>query len=222
MQKVKVERVMTDNGSAFRARRWAKTCEAQNIRHKRTRPYTPRTNGKAERFIQTLLREWAYRFSHDTSDERKPWLTPYLHFYNYHRAHSAVAYNAPISRLDRNNVLRRNIAQRKDILRLTNLIVQAWRFLATAMSAAACDSTTSTRKPAFARVTACLVQLSRSGNRRASFADTRRTSSPKSRSSQRISQNRDVVKNELRGITLPATLSSQQLLFLGRDPSRVA
>jgi transposase InsO family protein len=61
MQKVNVERVMTDNGSAFLAGQFAKTCEALNVRHKRTRPYTPRTNGKAERFIQTLLREWAYR-----------------------------------------------------------------------------------------------------------------------------------------------------------------
>jgi len=108
MQKVKVERVMTDNGSAFVAGLFAKTCEALSVRHKRTRPYTPRTNGKAERFIQTLLREWAYRFSYDTSEERKRWLTPYLHFYNYHRAHSAIAYNPPVSRLDRNNVLRRN------------------------------------------------------------------------------------------------------------------
>jgi transposase InsO family protein len=107
-QNVKVERVMTDNGSAFLAGHFAKTCAALNIRHKRTRPYTPRTNGKAERFIQTLLREWAYRFSYTTSEERKRWLTPYLHFYNYHRAHSATAYNPPISRLDRNNVLRRN------------------------------------------------------------------------------------------------------------------
>jgi transposase InsO family protein len=108
MQKVKVERVMTDNGSAFLAGHFAKTCEALDVRHKRTRPYTPRTNGKAERFIQTLLREWAYRFSYDTSEERKRWLTPYLHFYNYHRAHSAIAYNPPVSRLVRNNVLRRN------------------------------------------------------------------------------------------------------------------
>src|SRR5207249_6484092 len=108
MQKVKVERVMTDNGSAFLAGQFASTCAALNVRHKRTRPYTPRTNGKAERFIQTLLREWAYRFSYDTSEERKRWLTPYLHFYNYHRAHSAISYNPPISRLDRNNVLRRN------------------------------------------------------------------------------------------------------------------
>jgi transposase InsO family protein len=108
LQKVTVERVMTDNGSAFLAGQFAKTCAALNLRHKRTRPYTPRTNGKAERFIQTLLREWAYRFSYETSEERKRWLTPYLHFYNYHRAHSAMAYNPPISRLDRNNVLRRN------------------------------------------------------------------------------------------------------------------
>jgi transposase InsO family protein len=108
MQKVTVERVMTDNGSAFLAGQFAKTCEALSVRHKRTKPYAPRTTGKAERFIQTLLREWAYRFSYQNSEERKGWLSPYLHFYNYHRAHSAVAYNAPISRLDRNKVLKRN------------------------------------------------------------------------------------------------------------------
>src|SRR6185369_11894024 len=81
---------------------------ARTVRLWRTRPYTPRTNGKAERFIQTLLREWAYRFSYESSEERKRWLTPYLHFYNYHRAHSALEYNPPISRLARNNVLKRN------------------------------------------------------------------------------------------------------------------
>jgi len=107
-QKVKVERVMTDNGSAFLAKEFAATCARLSVRHKRTRPYTPRTNGKAERFIQTLLREWAYRFSYESSEQRKRWLTPYLHFYNYHRAHSALEYNPPISRLARNNVLRRN------------------------------------------------------------------------------------------------------------------
>ena len=107
-QQVKVERVMTDNGSAFLAGQFAKTCEALQVRHKRTRPYTPRTNGKAERFIQTLLREWAYRFSYDSSEERKRWLAPYLHFYNYHRMHTALGYNPPVSRLDRNNVLKRN------------------------------------------------------------------------------------------------------------------
>jgi transposase InsO family protein len=78
------------------------------VRHIRTKPYTPRTNGKVERVIQTLLREWAYRFTYNSSDERQRWLRPFLHFYNFHRAHSALAYNPPISRLDKNNVLRRN------------------------------------------------------------------------------------------------------------------
>jgi transposase InsO family protein len=106
--KIEIERVMTDNGSAFIGRQFGQLCSDADIKHKRTRPYTPRTNGKVERVIQTLLREWAYRFSYASSDERKQWLTPYLHFYNYHRAHSALDYNPPISRLDRNNVLRRN------------------------------------------------------------------------------------------------------------------
>src|SRR5688572_14157091 len=107
-QKIGVERVMTDNGSAFVSERFKALCESLSIRHMRIRPYTPRTNGKAERFIQTLLREWAYRFSYSSSEERRRWLTPYVHFYNYHREHSALAYNPPISRLDRNNVLRSN------------------------------------------------------------------------------------------------------------------
>lgn len=61
------------------------------------RPYTPRTNGKAERFIQTL-REWAYRFTYTSSEERRRWLGPYMHFYNFHRAHASLAYNPPVSR----------------------------------------------------------------------------------------------------------------------------
>ena len=105
---VRVERVMTDNGSAFVSKAFTELCASLGLRHKRIRPYTPRTNGKAERFIQTLLREWAYRFSYTSSEERKRWLAPYVHFYNCHRAHSALAYNPPISRLDRNNVLRHN------------------------------------------------------------------------------------------------------------------
>ena len=107
-QNVRVERVMTDNGSAFVSNPFRERCDDLRLRHKRTRPYTPRTNGKAERFIQTLLREWAYRFAYQNSAERKRWLTPYIHFYNYHRAHSALDYNPPISRLVRNNVLRDN------------------------------------------------------------------------------------------------------------------
>ncbi len=105
---IRIERVMTDNGSPFRSRAWKDLCASLGIRHLRTRPYTPRTNGKVERLIQTLLREWAYRFTYENSVERKRWLAPYMHFYNYHRAHSALGYYPPISRLDRNNVLRRN------------------------------------------------------------------------------------------------------------------
>lgn len=64
--------------------------------------------GKVERMIQTLLREWAYRFAYESSAERRQWLDPYLHFFNYHRAHSSLGDQPPISRLVRNNVLRRN------------------------------------------------------------------------------------------------------------------
>lgn len=107
-QKVLVERVMTDNGSAFVSRAFQHTCADLGIRHVRIRPYTPKTNGKVERFIQTLLREWAYRFEYSSSEERRRWLVPYVHFYNCHRAHTALSYNPPISRLGRNNVLTRN------------------------------------------------------------------------------------------------------------------
>lgn len=105
---VRVERVMTDNGSAFLGRAFQQACSESDIKHKRTRPYTPRTNGKVERLIQTLLREWAYRFEYSSSAERQRWLEPYMHFYNYHRAHSSLGDHPPISRLDKKNVMRRN------------------------------------------------------------------------------------------------------------------
>lgn len=105
---IRIERAMTDNGSSFRSKAWKARCAGLHISHKRTRPYTPRTNGKVERLIQTLLREWAYRFTYQNSRERSHWLAPYLHFYNYHRAHSALGDLPPISRVDRKNVLRRN------------------------------------------------------------------------------------------------------------------
>ena len=105
---IRIDRILTDNGSPFRSRAFRALCVELGIKHKFTRPYTPRTNGKVERVIQTLLREWAYRFRHESSAERKQWLQPYLHFYNYHRAHSSLGDNPPISRLVRNNVLRRN------------------------------------------------------------------------------------------------------------------
>lgn len=80
---VTVERVMTDNGSAYVSYRFRDLCESINVRHLRIRTHTPQTNGKVERFIQTLLREWAYRFSYTSSSERLRWLQPYLHFYNF-------------------------------------------------------------------------------------------------------------------------------------------
>jgi transposase InsO family protein len=107
-QGVTVTAVMTDNARSYLSVPFTAACRLFGIKHIRTRPYTPRTNGKAERMIQTLLREWAYRFAYTNSDQRLRWLRPYLHFYNFHRRHSALAYNPPISRLERNNVLRRN------------------------------------------------------------------------------------------------------------------
>ena len=106
---IRVERVMTDNGMCYRSHLFANACTALGVRHVRTRPYTPRTNGKAERLIQTLLREWAYRYPFRSSSERQKLLTPYLHFYNHHRMHSALAGQPPISRLNLNNVMRRDI-----------------------------------------------------------------------------------------------------------------
>ena len=105
---IHIARALTDNGSPFLGQAFADACAALGIKHKRTRPYTPRTNGKVERFIQTLLREWAYRFEYSSSNERKRWLAPFLHFYNYHRAHSSLGDHPPISRLIRKNVLKRN------------------------------------------------------------------------------------------------------------------
>jgi len=99
------QRVMTDNGSCYLSGSFASTCRQLSIKHLRTRPYTPRTNGKVERVIQTLSREWAFRFTYESSQQRREWLPRYLHFYNVHRRHSALDYNPPISRLVRNNLL---------------------------------------------------------------------------------------------------------------------
>ena len=96
---VRIERVMSDNGSAYVARSWAATCARLGLRHLRTRPYTPRTNGKAERFIQTLLREWAYAKPYLTSARRRRALRPWLRYYNQRRPHAALRDRAPITRL---------------------------------------------------------------------------------------------------------------------------
>jgi transposase InsO family protein len=108
---VRVERVMTDNGSCYRSRAFARACKRLKLKHIRTRPYTPRTNGKAERFIQTALREWAYAQAYATSEHRAAELPTWLHRYNWHRPHSGIKYQTPISRLalSGNNVLRLHI-----------------------------------------------------------------------------------------------------------------
>ena len=98
---VRVQRVMSDNGSAYLARAFARACATLGLRHLRTRPYTPRTNGKAERFIQTLLREWAYVRAYPTSARRRRALQPWLRYYNHRRPHTALDYRAPITRLQR-------------------------------------------------------------------------------------------------------------------------
>ena len=108
---ITVERVMTDNGSSFRSHRYAKALRRLKIKHLRTRPYTPRTNGKAERFVQTSLREWAYARAYSTSEERAAELPIWLHRYNWHRPHGSIGAKTPISRLSlpRDNVLRLHI-----------------------------------------------------------------------------------------------------------------
>jgi transposase InsO family protein len=105
---VRVERVMTDNGSSFRSHRYAKALRRLKIKHLRTRPYTPRTNGKAERFVQTSLREWAYATAYSTSEERAAELPIWLHRYNWHRPHGSIGAKPPISRLalTQDNLLR--------------------------------------------------------------------------------------------------------------------
>ena len=90
---------MTDNGSAYRSRDFQNALAAAGLKHKRTRPYTPRTNGKAERFIQTSLREWAYARPYATSQERSTALTTWLGHYNTARPHAALGDRPPAARL---------------------------------------------------------------------------------------------------------------------------
>jgi transposase InsO family protein len=102
---VTVERVMTDNGSAYRSTIHAFACRAMGLRHLRTRPYRPRTNGKAERFIRTMLGGWAYGPIYGTSRERTAALDGWLFIYNHRRPHGSLSHKTPIARLNElNNV----------------------------------------------------------------------------------------------------------------------
>jgi len=104
---VRFSRVMTDNGACYKSRAFRRLLRRLGLRHLRTRPYTPRTNGKAERLVQTALREWAYARSYESSVQRGLALPRWLHQYNWHRPHASLGYQPPISRLQipLNNVL---------------------------------------------------------------------------------------------------------------------
>lgn len=93
------ERVLTDNGACYRSRGFRRLIRRLGMRHLRTRPYTPRTNGKAERLVQTSLREWAYARSYASSGQRAEAFMHWLHHYNWHRPHASLGYKPPISRL---------------------------------------------------------------------------------------------------------------------------
>jgi transposase InsO family protein len=108
---IAIRRVLTDNGPCYKAHRFHRACAQLNLKHRRTRPYTPRTNGKAERFIQTAIHEWAYARIYQNSQDRTSWLPIWTHQYNWHRPHASLNQQPPISRagLDVNNLLTHHI-----------------------------------------------------------------------------------------------------------------
>ncbi len=108
---IRVERVMTDNGPCYQSYAFRDACRELGLRHIKTKPYTPRTNGKAERFIQPALREWAYARAYETSDQRAAHLPVWNHMYNWHRPHGGIKDQTPISRLaiTGDNLLRHHI-----------------------------------------------------------------------------------------------------------------
>ncbi|KAA1193996.1 IS481 family transposase [Pseudohalioglobus sediminis] len=108
---IRFQRVLTDNGAPYRSGAFKRLCRRLGLKHSRTKPYSPRTNGKAERFIQTALKEWAYARSYRSSEQRARHLLPWLHQYNWHRPHASLDYKPPISRsgLSVNNLLSNHI-----------------------------------------------------------------------------------------------------------------
>jgi transposase InsO family protein len=107
---IAIQAVLTDRGASYRSKLFAAACRQLGLQHRFTKPYRPQTNGKAERFIQTLTREWAYARSYDSSNHRATFLPRYLHDYNFHRPHSALHSKPPASRLPKtaDNVSRYN------------------------------------------------------------------------------------------------------------------
>lgn len=103
---IEAQRILTDNGAGYRSNKMKRSCARSGVRHLRTRPYTPRTNGKAERLIQTALREWAYAKPYCSSRQRREALPAWLHRYNFHRPHVSLGRKPPASRV--NNLLGTN------------------------------------------------------------------------------------------------------------------
>lgn len=97
---IEPRRLLTDNGGVFKSDLFRAVCDRAQLRQSFTKVYRPRTNGKAERFIQTLLREWAYRRSYSSSAKRRNALPRWLHYYNFHRLHSSLGFKPPASRVD--------------------------------------------------------------------------------------------------------------------------
>ena len=97
---VVVQRVLSDNGSAYRSHLWHHTCLELGITPKRTRPYRPQTNGKIERFHRSLADGWAFKKLYTSESARRAALPAWIHFYNHHRPHTAIGKAPPISRLD--------------------------------------------------------------------------------------------------------------------------
>jgi transposase InsO family protein len=108
---ISTKRILTDNGPCYKANRFAHACRQLGLKHRRTRPYTPRTNGKAERFIKTAINEWAYATTFQNSAERTASLPAWTHQYNWHRPHASLKQLPPISRapIDDNNLLTHHI-----------------------------------------------------------------------------------------------------------------
>ena len=104
---VQSKRILTDNGASFRSKDFAQACRDLALKHSFTRPYRPQTNGKAERFIQSALREWAYGIAYNHSVERSKMLDRWIHHYNWHRPHQGIKGFAPTTRLPQseNNLL---------------------------------------------------------------------------------------------------------------------
>jgi hypothetical protein len=113
------ERIMTGNGSAYRSAAFRNALQGSRLRHIRTRPYTPRTNGKAEHFIQTSLCEWAYAAPYETSDERASAMIPFIGAYNTERLRSALAFQTPWQRLNNLSRKRHLTCRPESLKRLT-------------------------------------------------------------------------------------------------------